>query len=88
MLELKNEKWYCSTHKVYLQICTNHSTGLLFLKCPCNKKFECGTVNTGMFNPNDYEYYLPNYIANLVDEMKDAIEKENTDYFHSSDFNF
>lgn len=37
MIELKNKKWYCSTHKVYLQICTNHSTGLMFLKCPCNK---------------------------------------------------
>lgn len=41
-----------------------------------------------MFNPNDYEYYLPNYSANLIDEMKDAIEKEDTDYFRSSNFNF
>lgn len=88
MLTINNGKWFCTKHKVYLQLCTNHTTNKTFLKCPCNKGFECGTIDNGRFNENDYEYFSPNYTSCIVQEMKEQILDNDTDYFNSDEFDF
>lgn len=80
MLKIKNNKWYCTTHECYLEKCQNHKTKDLFLKCPCNKHFECGTISEGNFNPNDYEHYTPNYNNALIESMLEQLADDDIDY--------
>jgi hypothetical protein len=68
---------------LYFLSCLNN-----FLKCPFNKKFACGTVDTGLFDPNDYEYYLPNYNAAITSDMEEQQHDDDIDYFHSNKYDF
>lgn len=81
----KNNKWYCEKHENYLEICTNRSNGSIFLKCPCNEHFECGTIDEGQFNPKDYDYYTPNLERNMAYDMLSQIEDDDIDYFYPSE---
>lgn len=78
----KNGKYYCTKHHEKLQWCRNRSTGKYFLKCPYNKKFECGTIDISQEVAIKYDPYCPgldnaiaNYVAELI-EKDDEEEKE------------
>lgn len=71
-----NNKFFCTTHNLELQICQNSSTGAKFLKCPAISGFECGTINEGNFDPNDYEYYTPNYDARMTDYVQKLMDEK------------
>ncbi len=60
----------------------------MFLKCPYNKRFECGTIDNGNFDEKDYEYFSPNYTSIVIDEMKKQIQDDDIDYFNSVQFDF
>lgn len=71
-----NGKYRCDSHGVECQVCKNSSTGQYFLKCPFNKKFECGTVNITSTEALNYDYYMPNYENAISDYVGKLIDKD------------
>ncbi|WP_395547105.1 MULTISPECIES: hypothetical protein [unclassified Lacrimispora] len=69
-------KYICTKHKLDLQWSQNRSTGEYFLKCPDNKKFECGTREVSEYDALKYDMFAPNRDDAMVDFVKGLMDED------------